>query len=176
MNKPVFILAAFFTIALFSCSNGSGSDSDKGYIDPDLDSLKTLVEKSYTLGSIKCPTSGTTSTECGAIIFQGDLKDVEYAAFAAGKDSTNSNFTLKVYWEAESIRSVNLPSSSYSILINDGTYEYASTTDNLNVTISSNSDSTIYTITFNEAVTVSDDSSHTFTINSGNTIRAYRAD
>ena len=172
MNKLFYVLAILISSALISCSNGSGSDSDKGYVDPDLDESKTLVSKSYTLGTFSC----TSSTTCGAIIFQGELKDVEYAGFAAGKDSENSNFTLKVYWEADSITSVNLPSSSYSIIINDGNCEYTSTSDNLNVTISGNSGSTIYTITFNEAITVSDDSSNTFTIIPGNTITAYRAD
>lgn len=169
MNRLITILAIIFSFSIISCSDSSGGHTDKGYVDPDLDSAKTLATKSYTLAGYTC----SSSKACGAIIYKGELKDVDYVGFAAGKDSANSAFTMKIYWEAKSITSVNLPSSSYTIIVNDGTNEYTSTNDNLNVTISADADAEIYSIIFQSDITVSDGSGNTFTIATGNSVVAY---
>lgn len=171
MRKIVFILALFISAAIISCSDSSGDDSEKGYVDPGLDSEKIVAVKSYTLGSASC-----SGKQCGAVIYQGKLSDTRYVGFAAGSDTTNPNFTLKIYWNGSSIPGA-IDTTDFSVNVSDGTYVYNTTTDNLNVTITAGADInsvTIYTISFVEPITASDGSGHNYTINALNSIVAYK--
>ena len=171
MRKIIFISALFLSAAIISCSGDSDSDVSVGYIDPGLGSAKEQAIKSYTLGTESC----ASSKSCGAIIYVGTL-DANYVGFAAGKDSTNPNFTLKIYWTGTSIPAT-LNTTSYTISVNDGTYTYTNTSDNLHVNITSGPDAnsvTVYTIDFQEEIIVSDGSGHNFTIANTNSIVAYK--
>ena len=184
MRKIFFLTISILIAAItFSCNNSSGSSVTTGYTDPVFTTVKTQALKSYTVGSYRCPAVGSTADTdykaCGAIIYTGTLSDAAYVGFATGKDSTNPDFNLKIYWNASSIQTsgtINIDSSSYTVQINDGAHIYTAKTNPLNITISAGTDSksiAIYTITFKSNIAVSD-GSNTFTINSGDSIVAYK--
>jgi len=185
MRKIFYLtISILITAITFSCNNSSGSSVTTGYTDPVFTTVKTQARKSYTIGSFACPTSGSPTDAdykaCGAIIYTGTLSDAAYVGFATGKDSTNPDFNLKIYWNAGSIQTsgtVNIDSSSYTVQINDGAHIYTAKTNPLNITISAGTDSNsvvVYTITFNSNITVYDEESNPFTINSGNSVVAYK--
>ncbi len=173
MKRATLLFVKFLIItALAACNKDSGGSTDTGYVDPDFATAKTQAVKAYTLGSYSC----SAQKSCGAVIYSGKLDKVAYIGIAAGRDAANPNFSLKIYWNAGSIPAT-LDTSSYTVLIKDGSRVYTTSSDNLNISIASGSDANsvaIYTITFNEPVIVSDSGSNTFTINSGDTIVAYK--
>ncbi len=191
MRKFVFVVISIFITGIsFSCNNSSSSSTTTGYTDPVFTTVKTQAKKSYTVAGYTCPSGGSPTDAdykaCGAVIYTGTLSDAAYTGIAAGKDSVNPNFNLKIYWKAVSIPSAvsgytpasgELSGTTYKIQINNGTYIYSTTTDSLNISITSGTDSNginVYNITFNSSITVSDGNSHTLTINSGDTITAYK--
>jgi hypothetical protein len=173
--KRISLLAIliFITGIMFSCSDSSSSDTEEGYIDPGL-TAKTIALKSYDFNGANLNTYSCmpASTACGAIIFSGELNDTDYVGFAAGKDVSFPNFSLKIYWSASSIPT-SISTSSYTVVINDATGTYTSTTDPLNATISSGAGT--YTITFTTNNIIVWNSAHTLskTIAIGDTIVAY---
>lgn len=173
MKKNVILLISLFLIVAFSACNKDSDDStDTGYTDPEFDTLKTQAIKSYSIAGYTC----SANKSCGAVIYSGKLNKVSYVGFAAGRDSANANFSLKIYWNGSSIPTA-LDTTSPNVVIKDGTYVYNTTTDNLNITITSGNDSNsiaVYTIAFNESMTVSDGAGHSFIIDSGDTIVAYK--
>lgn len=175
-----FIILLFITGSIFSCKNSSDSDTTTiGYENPGVGTVLTQALKSYQLGGFSCATSKT----CGAIIYQGYLNYTYYAGFAVDNYTAagSGKFTLKIYWNASSLASIN--TTSFTVTINDDTYIYTTPVapdDNLNITISSGTDAngiTVYNIVFLEDLTVTDGSGHNFTISSGtDSITAYKND
>jgi len=168
MRKIILIFAVLLSAAIISCSGDSDSDVSVGYIDPGLDSAKTVnANKSYTVTGESC----AASVNCNAIIYQGTLNDVAYTGIAV---NNTSGFYFKMYWKGAS-----LPGTSSTATIS-GTVDYikikksAISEQSVNsvpfeVTIKNEDDGT-YTLTFiNNPITVGSQ-----TISVGNTIRAYK--
>ncbi|HPJ33811.1 MAG TPA: hypothetical protein PK358_03180 [Spirochaetota bacterium] len=171
MRKILLLLSLLAITTIISCSEDSGSDSDKGYVNLNLDNEKTVALKSYDVGGFSC-----SGKQCGAVIYRGELSDTKYVGFAAGKDTAYPDFALKIYWNGSSIPA-SLDTTTFSVSINDGTYTYTNTSDNLNITIVDGTDANsvpIYTITFQESITVDDGSGHNFTISATNSLVAYK--
>ena len=177
MRRFIFLTISLFIAAVsFSCNNSSGSSITTGYTDPVFTTVKTEALKSYTIGTHTC----ASSKSCGAVIFTGTLGDKSYTGFAVDNYlpvSGVSKFSLKIYWEGSSIPSsidstASNPSVYYVKLI-DGTNTYSAVTSgNLKATINSGPDTnsvTTYTVTFTDTLTIG-----TLTINSGDTIVAYK--
>lgn len=156
---------------LTACSGGSSSSTETGYINPGLDSEKTIALKEYTLGSQSC----SSSKSCGAIIFQGELNETNYVGFAVDNyQSGGSKFSLKIYWPADSIPSSIDNPTGYVVeaVIGGTTYNNNSASGNLKANITSGTDSNgvaIYTITFTDSLTIG-----SLSISNGNTIVAYK--
>lgn len=99
------------------------------------------------------------------------MNDVNYTGFAVDNYLLNtSKFSLKIYWNADSIASINTASYSIKAIVAGTTYTTAS--GNLNVTITSELDGnsvTRYLIKFNSPITFG-----TYTIAANDTIYAYK--
>ncbi len=168
--KYISICCLSLGLMLSSCSGGSSSSSSTGYIDPGLDSEKTVALKSYTLGTQSC----SSSKDCGDIIFQGEIDNTNYVACMDNYQSGGSKFSLKIYWEGSSIpSSINNP-AGYVVEATIGTNKYTNSnvSGNLRATITSGTDAngvTVYTITFNDSLTIG-----SLNITNGNSIVAYK--
>lgn len=164
--KRISLLAIliFITGIMFSCSDSSGSDSEEGYIDPGLTAKTVSSSKSYAFTADSCG----PDESCGAVIFSGELNDVDYVGIAADNRDTNNppTFKFKLYWKASSIPTgTNLTLPLCTIIINN---DSVSNTDVTNVDITNNGNGT-YTIDFNATVFVGGSS-----IAIGNSVTAYK--
>lgn len=174
MKKIASILAVMTIASFIACNESSGPSTETGYVDPGLGSTKPIInEKSYIFADSDLP--DCSGSNCGSIIYQGSLNGTYYTGIAIGKDSLNPNFSLKIYWNSTSISSIN--TTDYTIIVTDGSNTYSTTSDNLNIAISSastiasdSSTVTYYTIVFNENITVNS----TYNIQAGETIVAYK--
>jgi len=95
--KRISFLAILILIAgmAISCNKSSSDDdTDKGYIDPLLETQKEVSpDKQYSLADFA--TSTCSGENCLAIVYQGKLSETEYAGIAVKNGSDN----LKIYWE-----------------------------------------------------------------------------
>lgn len=176
----IFILSSFM---LISCSDDGSGDKEKGYVDPgDWTGKDVNPNKAYTIAGESCG----SNQECNTIIYQNKLNDTDFVGIAVNdKHETTPNFSLKIYWEADSTtslptsgsKSITLSPSEYTIKISQGNNVYTSTTNNLDITISYDETNQYYTTTFtnnNIIIADLDDASKTFTINTGNSIQAVK--
>lgn len=179
MRKIIFILAVFLSAAIFSCGDDSDSNITTGYVDPGLGAVKQLIpKKHYSVASYSCSTAAIGNESCGAIIYQGS-SSTGYTGIAAGLDSTNPGFSIKVYWPGS--LTVN-PNTTDTTTYNDATVKVtvnsASSTYSGNITLNITTDTTIandsstvtyYKIVFKSTINVGG----TYTINIDDTINAY---
>jgi hypothetical protein len=147
MKKLMLFTVIFIASGLiFSCNKSSDSDSNDAYIDPGNWSGFTIPNKSYTISSSNSD-SCVSSTDCCAIIYQGELNDTNYVGIAADNrdEGLPPTYIFKMYWNASEIPTgsgLTLPSCT--IKINDQT---ASGINITNATITNEGDGT-YTISF----------------------------
>lgn len=176
----MFILSSFIFI---SCSEDNKGDTEKGYVDPGSWEGKDVKNKSYTIETESCTPA---NKECNAILYQNTLNDINYVGIAVNNahEATPPTFRLKIYWEADSSTSlpssgnktIDLTPSQYTIKISQGTNEYTSTVNNLNITVTNEGDGS-YTISFinnNIVITDPSDPPSEFTISNTNNIRAVK--
>ena len=169
MNKISAILSVLAVSAIISCSGSSDSDIERGYIDPEFDTAKTLASKSYSLqgGAYAC----SSATSCGAIIYTGEVNDTRYTGFAVDNYSTATPFKLKIYWPANLIPSSISNPSGYVVKAVIGSTTYTAASGNLAATITAGTGTGTYTITFTDTLVIGGGA---LTINNGDTIVAYK--
>lgn len=173
MRKIIFISAVLLSAAIISCSGDSDSNVTTGYVDPGLGAEKQLISvKSYNFSAANLP-DHSANANCGAIIYQG-ASSTGYTGIAVGLDSTNPNFSLKVYWPGGITIGTDIPYTGAIIKV---TVNNVSTTvtDDITLTISTatttaNDGSTVtyYNIIFRSPITVG-----SYTISVGDSINAY---
>lgn len=165
MKKFLHLLLLLTAVSFTACGS-EGSSTTEGYVDPGI-TAKTIQNKSYSLTLGSC----TSSTQCGAIIYQGELDGTNYVGIAVdNQHSVNPpTFKLKIWWPASSIpSSVNLAPGSFNVSLITGGSAYTSATTNLQLTLTGPTNN-VYTITFTGALTVGSQ-----TIPSSSTIEAYK--
>lgn len=171
MKKIAAILTALSISAITACSGSSSSSSETGYVDPGLDSVKQLIAtKYYSVAGYTCP----ADEGCGAIIYTGTLSDTAYAGFAAGLDSANPSFSLKVYWPGSitDTTGVDTVYSGATVKINSSTYTGPVTLSIIKDTATANDSTTVtyYKITFRSNINVGG----TYNIAIGDKVYAYK--
>lgn len=176
MKKIASILAVLTISAFIACSESSGPSTETGYVDPGLGSTKQLISnKRYDFSGIAGFNDCAASDSCGAIIYTGALNNVAYTGIAAGLDSTNPNISIKVYWTGSitDTSGVDTTYSNATIKINSSTYTGSIILNITTNTTTANDSSTVtyYTIIFKNSSAISVGS---YTINSGDTIVAYK--
>ena len=185
MKKIWLFLLIIFA---FQCSDTStGSSGDDAYITVDFFTDITVnASKSYSFGHSSFNATCDPATSCTSVLFVTSIDGITYCGFASQyknpdlpsiqsthPDYDTNSFRIKVYWQADSIPgSVALSASEYTIQITKNNTLYSVTSDNLNATITTVTESTLYTLTFNSAITVAnaENSGLTITINAGDLI------
>lgn len=162
---------------MISCNSSSSSSSDEGYIDPGLTAKTVSSSKQYAFVGIG--ESYGAASDCNAIVFQGELNDVNYIGIAANDKYTanaSPDFSIKVYWNGTAITTgsgiINLTSANYTIMVNKGVNTYTTTTDPLIMTVT-NPSSGIYNFNFDAAIDVTGPAG-TLTININDFIQGYK--
>ncbi len=158
--KRISYFIIFLAMAITSCGS-SPMETSTAYTDPGFDSIEKVANtKEATFSSMSAQNSSGES--CDAIIFDKEIDGTDYIGIGYKKDT----FYIKIYWEANSIPET-IDTTNFKINIKGST----STTDNLKLTIDYQGDGT-YLITFKEDITVTGSGSGSYTIKTGDTIRA----
>jgi hypothetical protein len=156
MKKIALVMFISSAFVIISCSGDGGDDTETGYVDPGSWSGKTINSNkmySFTNGTIS--ESCGPNAECNAIIYQNTLNDTNYVGVAVNDKHLGaaSNFSLKIYWVADTIGSVNLAPANYTIKVVKGANEYSTTANYLDITVNDQGDGS-YTVDFNNPITI----------------------
>ena len=171
MKKTAIIMFISAALTIVSCSGDGGGDTDTGYVDPGSWSGKTINgNKTYSFTNATINESCGPNAECNAIIYQNKLNKINYVGIAVNDKHLEaaSNFSLKIYWVADTIGSVDLAPANYTIKVVKGTNEYSTTANNLDITVTDEGDGS-YTVDFNNPITID-----AVTINNTDSIRAVK--
>ena len=143
MKKILFYILVLSGALIISCSDSSGTTSEAEYIQTDFTAKNVDSTIYYSAGIAGGCTAGTG---CQAIIYQGEVSDIDYVGIAI----KNTSHSVKIYWAAKSIPTgTTLNISGCTIKYDDASV----TNQTINVDIAATTSDT-YTITFNSAVTV----------------------
>ena len=100
MKRIITVISAL-TLAMFfaACSGSIDSDSDKGFIDPGLESssAKTVVATGFTLAAGSC--NSADPPHCHAIYYSGAINGKNYQCIAVDNYHIggSKNYNLKIY-------------------------------------------------------------------------------